>query len=294
MQHLDIDTLEAFIGVVETGSFTDAARRVGKSQAAVSSAIIRLERRLGQNLLNRTSRTVSLTPAGELLADAARRIISIEQEAIANLGGFGLQSRVRLGMPDDYIGLFGTIVMEHFSKRNNEFAVEVVCEFSHDLEQLVARGDIDLAIVSRSSGQETGELLRREPLIWCTSRHSNPELEDDLPLALFPENCRARPHILEALERVGRPYRVVWVSSHMQSVQSAVMMGFCVTALPHSALTFEHRRLGAEEGFPPLPNMELALISRTDLGIAGRKLAQFLLREFREPGLTQPGPKAGA
>lgn len=283
MQHLDMETLEAFLAIVDTGSFTEAGERVGKSQAAVSAAIARLERRLGVRLLHRTARTISLTGAGDLLCSRARRLIEMEQETLDALGRVGNGRRVRLGMPDDYLGLFGVPVMKKFSARHRDLAVEVVCEFSSDLEQLVARGDVDLAIVTRRDGAQEGDPIRREPLIWCASVDGRPELEPELPLALFPENCRARPHILAALEKAGRPWRVVWVSSHMQSVQSAVMMGFGVTALPQSALNFEHRVLTGADGLPPLPAMDLALIAQPELGPAGRKLAQFIRSEFVGP-----------
>lgn len=288
MQHLDMETLAAFLAIVDTGSFTEAGERVGKSQAAVSAAIARLERRLGVRLLNRTARTVSLTSAGDLLCSRARRLIELEQQTLDALGRVGNGRRVRLGMPDDYLGLFGVPVMKKFSARYRDLAVEVVCEFSSDLEHLVARGDVDLAIVTRRDGSHEGDLIRREPLIWCASVDGRPELEQELPLALFPESCRARPHILAALERAGRPWRVVWVSSHMQSVQSAVMMGFGITALPQSALNFEHRVLTDEDGLPPLPAMDLALIAQPELGPAGRKLAQFIRSEFVTPDAASP------
>ncbi|WP_189556816.1 LysR family transcriptional regulator [Mesorhizobium sp. M4B.F.Ca.ET.089.01.1.1] len=282
MQHFDLDALATFVEIVATGSFTEAGQRVGKTQAAVSASISRLEKRLGQRLLNRTARTVSLTPLGKVLYERSRTLLALEQETIEALGGLGTRKHVRLGMPDDYIGLFGVSVMEHFSTRHRDIAVEVVCEFSHDLEPLVARGDIDLAIVTRGQGGKQGELLKREKLIWCASVHARPEQETELPLALFPENCRARPHILKALDDCGRAWKIVWASSHMQSVQSAVMMGFGVTALPQSALTFEHRALGEVEGLPPLPDLELALIAAPDISLAGRKLAAFLRSEFHQ------------
>lgn len=280
MRHIDTDTLATFVAIVETGSFTQAGKRVGRSQAAVSTAISKLEKRLGIRLLNRTGRTVTLTPDGHTLCNFARRMLALEAEMFEALVGLEGAGHVRLGMPDDYLGLFGVSVMEHFSARHPSISVEVVCEFSDDLERLVEAGRIDLAIVTRREDDTTGEVLRREPLIWVGPVNGHPERADELPLALFPENCRARPHILHALGNAGRAWRIVWVSSHMQSIQSAIMMGFGVTALPASALSFEHRRLGPEQGFPPLPELELALKLSPGIDLAGRKMARFLRTEF--------------
>lgn len=280
MRHIDTDTLATFVAIVETGSFTQAGQRVGRSQAAVSTTISKLEKRLSIRLLNRTGRTVTLTPDGHTLCNYARRLLALESEMFETLIGAEGSGHVRLGMPDDYLGLFGVSVMEHFAARHPSISVEVVCEFSDDLEKLVEAGRIDLAIVTRRDGDYSGDVLRREALTWVGPVNAHPERAEELPLALFPDNCRARPHILKALSAAGRAYRITWVSSHMQSIQSAVMMGFGLTALPASALSFDHRKLGPAEGFPPLPELELALKLAPGIDLAGRKMARFLRTEF--------------
>src|SRR5690606_6626846 len=189
-------------------------------------------------------------------------------------------SHVRVGMPDDYIGLFGAAAMREFAMRNGRISIEVACEFSHEHEGLVARGDLDVAIVTRQENDKQGELIKRDRQIWCAAVNAFPERDRELPLALVPEHCRARPRILQALDEAGRPWRVVWVSSHMQSVQSAVMSGFAVTALPQSALTFEHRRLTAADGLPDLPDLELAVISSPGISLAGRRMVSFFKSMF--------------
>ena len=58
---LDLDQLQSFCAIADCGSFTEAARRVHKTQSAVSMQIKRLEGRLGHPLLTRDGRSVSLT-----------------------------------------------------------------------------------------------------------------------------------------------------------------------------------------------------------------------------------------
>ena len=62
---LDLDQLQSFCAIADCGSFTEAARRVHKTQSAVSMQIKRLEERLGHALLLRDGRGVSLTQQGE-------------------------------------------------------------------------------------------------------------------------------------------------------------------------------------------------------------------------------------
>ncbi|HKS61969.1 MAG TPA: LysR family transcriptional regulator [Xanthobacteraceae bacterium] len=80
-----IEDIEVFAEVAGQGSFTAAARRLNRSPAAVTRAVADLEARLGVRLLNRTTRAVSLTDAGERFLGGARRVLAdlteIEQAA---------------------------------------------------------------------------------------------------------------------------------------------------------------------------------------------------------------------
>ena len=77
---LDLDQLQSFCAIADCGSFTEAARRVNKTQSAVSMQIKRLEERLGHTLLSRDGRGVALTQHGEALYSRARKMLKINAE----------------------------------------------------------------------------------------------------------------------------------------------------------------------------------------------------------------------
>ncbi|WP_425406345.1 LysR family transcriptional regulator [Hwanghaeella sp.] len=77
----DINAFLVFARVVEEGSFTAAAERLGESKSAVSKQIGRLEDSLGTRLLNRTTRRMSLTEAGAIFYDRVRRVVEEVEEA---------------------------------------------------------------------------------------------------------------------------------------------------------------------------------------------------------------------
>lgn len=84
MRRDNVDDLRAFIAVAREGSFTKAAAQLGVSQSALSYTIRTLEARLGLRLLTRTTRSVSLTEAGErLLGSISPRFDEIEREVAA-------------------------------------------------------------------------------------------------------------------------------------------------------------------------------------------------------------------
>jgi DNA-binding transcriptional LysR family regulator len=78
---LDLNLLAAFARVVESGSFAEAARRLGSSRSAVSKAVAKLEIALGARLLNRTTRHLSLTEIGAAVAEHGSRILEEAAEA---------------------------------------------------------------------------------------------------------------------------------------------------------------------------------------------------------------------
>ncbi|MHA7241241.1 LysR family transcriptional regulator [Arthrobacter sp. TMS1-12-1] len=92
---VELRHLRSLVSVIDTGTFTDAGIELGISQTAVSRNIAALESALGVRLLHRTTRSVSLTPAGERVLRHARRAIAVvadlRQEALAGV------STIRVG-----------------------------------------------------------------------------------------------------------------------------------------------------------------------------------------------------
>ena len=76
MRNLDITTLRSFVAVAESGGVTRAAGFLNLTQSAVSMQLKRLEEMLGQRLLDRSGRGVSLTPTGAQLLGSARRMVA--------------------------------------------------------------------------------------------------------------------------------------------------------------------------------------------------------------------------
>lgn len=79
---MDLLHLEHFLAVVEEGTFTRAAERMNRTQPAISQSIRRLEEEVGAPLFARDVHEVTLTEAGRVLADYARRLLGMRDEAI--------------------------------------------------------------------------------------------------------------------------------------------------------------------------------------------------------------------
>ncbi|MBT0959192.1 LysR family transcriptional regulator [Alphaproteobacteria bacterium KMM 3653] len=96
--------IEVFLAAAEEGSVSAAARRLGASPSSVSQQITGLEAALGTDLLNRATRPVTLTPAGETFRIRAQSILDEAAQARAELAGQDLShlTRFRLGMIEDF------------------------------------------------------------------------------------------------------------------------------------------------------------------------------------------------
>ena len=262
MPHLlDIDQLKTFVAIADTGSFTRAADVVHKTQSAVSMQMKRLEERLGRPVFERDGRLSKLSEDGEKLLDYARRIVRLNLECLATFGDVDLTGRVRLGVPDDYADRYLPEILARFSRSNPRVEVTVVCEPTPMLSERVHAGDLDLAIITHVEAKgHVSEIVRVEQLLWITSTRHCVHEETPLPLALGRPTCNWRQSATEAMERIDRPFRVLYSSWNSNAVGAAVLAGLAVSVLPESAVRQGMRVLGSSDGFPPLPSCNIGLM----------------------------------
>jgi DNA-binding transcriptional LysR family regulator len=177
--------MSAFAYVSELKSFTAAARVLGVPKVAVSRAIVSLERRLGTRLLVRTTRRVSLTPAGELLRPHCQRLLAEVEAVRARFGPVGTDARqLRLLVDPGYGRLLVTPLVPRFmeSYPDVQLTVNVV-----DSPPASPGAEWDLLICNGTPAQSelTQTLLGSPPLLLCAtpaylSQHGRPRKPADL------------------------------------------------------------------------------------------------------------------
>jgi len=279
MREMDLGLLRTFISVVDAGGFTRAGERVHKTQSTVSQQIRRLEEQVGLSLLDRNSRTVLLTDDGERLLGYARRLLALNDEAHAVLSGRPAAEVVRLGVPEDYAVERLPRLLAGFARQNRRVRLDVRCDLSVRLRADVEAGDLDLALVKQEPGRPGARTAWREPLCWVGPADEALHREDPLPLVLFPQGCVYRNRAVHELDRAGRAWRVAYSSPNHAGVRAAVSGGLGISVLPHSALPSGARFLGVEDGLPPLPETELALLVRDGVRGEGADLVTRLLTD---------------
>jgi len=257
---LDLDQLQTFVAIADTGSFTRAADEVHRTQSAVSMQMRRLEERVGKALFAKDGRSNRLTEEGERLLSYARRMMRLNRETLAAFDDTSLEGQIRIGTPDDYADRFLPEIMGRFARSNPRVEMSVVCEPTANLAELIRRGQLDIALVTQCDDVRPVEIVRREPLLWVTSASHAVHEEAVLPLAVGRPNCAWRKAATEQLVAHSREYRILFTSWSAQVVIAAVLGGLAVSILPECALRPGMRVLGEAEGFAPLADVQIGIL----------------------------------
>lgn len=257
---LDLDQLQSFCAIADCGSFTEAARRVNKTQSAVSMQIKRLEERLGQPLLTRDGRSVSLTHHGEALYARARRMLRTNAEILDHFSDGDLAGSIRFGVPDDYAVRLLPVILSSFQRTHPKIAVDVACMASEELLAGMKTGRYDLIVFTQGTDQNYGELFRTEKMFWVASHGGRALASEPLAIACGPACCIWRKDAMEALNRNGTDYRIAYTSSNATAISSAVLSDLAVGFLPESAMQPGMRVVSEDVGLPRLADAEIALM----------------------------------
>jgi DNA-binding transcriptional LysR family regulator len=103
-------------------------------------------------------------------------------------------------------------------------------------------------------------------------------------LAVLPPGNIYREHAIDQLERIGRNWKITCVSASAVGLQAAAVAGMAVTVLGRSALTLGLREIGLNEGFPPLPTVDLLLYRAAGRNLAAIDALSNYLESYLGPG----------
>jgi DNA-binding transcriptional LysR family regulator len=246
---LDIRMLRSLISVADTGSVTETARRLGRSQPAISLQIQRLEDITGKALFHHEGRRMQLTPDGDMVLAYAKSILRLHDELLSRLSSPEVQGHVVLGTPDLYAAYMLPSILAVFKETFPRIQVELRCALSTPTVDRVTR-------MNNFTG---GLVVHQEQLVWIVGEHSQAHFEDPVRLALLPPGNIYREHAIEHIERAGHKWQIACVSESVGGLQAAVFAGMAVTVLCRCALVPGMRELAPSEGFPTLPKVDLLL-----------------------------------
>lgn len=305
---MELRQLRTFVAVAELRHFARAASLCNLSQPAVSHQIALLEQELGARLLNRAARRVSLTVAGEVFLEEARRILGAVDRAHERMEEVarGAVGRIRLGAtPTPGLYVLPPLLAKY---RGEHQAYDLRFEIGpiHEIAERVARNDLDLAIVAGA--------LPSSELKACSVS------QDDLVIIALPNAPLARARTLKPgqldaetwlLREEGSDTRrqtIAWWHRHRvaptrtmtfdnpDAVKRAVMGGLGIAMV--SRLTVADDLAGRRVAVVPvkatLPTRDILVVDHRQKhhGAACRAMLELLERTFQMRSTAVRTPKA--
>jgi DNA-binding transcriptional LysR family regulator len=276
---LDTITLQSFIAVAETGSFTKAAERVGRTQSAISQQIAKLEYLLGQTLLIR-GKSFSLTSEGEIFLGYAKQIFTLHCEAIDRFKEPDLEGEVRFGIPEDFASVFLSDVLADFTRIHPRIMLNIECDLTLNLYDRFKQKEFDLVLVKMNRPEDfpNGQEVWSEPLEWAgNSNLINNNIP--IPLVLSPQPCVYRARAIKALEEKGLKWRLAFSSTSYAGTIAAVKAGMGITVLPHTMIPNELEVISPRH-LAKLSSTHVSLLKHSNDNPAINSFQKFVLEKF--------------
>ena len=268
--YLNTDLLRSFVAIADCGSLTLAAGRLFRTQSAVSVQLGKLEADLGVLLFDRTSKGMVLSDAGVKLLPKARSILKDIKQA-AMLFDTELTGSIRVGVPDDFNDTLLEQILTEFGVAHPGVDVEAISGCTSGYGAKVKSGDIDIAVCSGPE-LDGGETLGTEKTVWAAKKGTSFAQDRPVPLAILDRSCVWRDLPIEALNAIGRDYKISFCSSDFGALCAAIRAGFAIGILPISSVDENMTVLSKADGFPSLPASRRAILvgrhTRDDLAKA--------------------------
>ena len=142
--------LHQFLAVCATRNFTAAAEVLGISQPALTQAVNKLERQLGIDLLDRSTRPVTITPYGQVVMEFARSMERSTTDFAEKIDAMkrGVGGRLRLGCGPDWIHEILPVAVCRIEDRSPDLRIEISVALNDDLRRRLDSGEIELFFAS--------------------------------------------------------------------------------------------------------------------------------------------------
>ena len=295
--NMEIRHLRTFLAVAELGSINKASEKLFTAQPALSRQIRLLEDALDVKLFERHGRGMAITPAGEILAQRATRILrELEQAKIDVAEEAGIVSgHVTLGVPPTVGLVLATSLAERYCQAYPRVTLQIIEEMTGFLLERLQAGQLDLAVLynPKSPGILRLEPLHTEELYLVGSPESGLSLDVPVPmeklaeldLVLPSEGHALRELVAEKSAKQGISLHVRVDADSFRIQKELVERAIGYTVLPFAAVHKEvgENRLCAAPISNPGIRRRLVLATRSDRAVsqASAKLRKMLKQEMK-------------
>jgi len=303
-----LSSIECFVRTTEAGSFSEAARRLGLTAAAVGKNVARLESNLGVRLFQRSTRSLKLTEAGELFLNEVSGSLATIQNAVANLADANGQPtgtlKVSLGnafgrehivpLLGDFLAQYPAIVPDwHFDNR----AVDLIAE---GFDAAIGGGfDLPPGLVARELARAHVVLTASKNYLDGKPAIEHPDqLRDHAGIYIrSPQTGRIRPFALINSKNTRNNEQIpinmsvrITMSDPAASLEAAEQgLGIAVTSLPNALPYLKSNRLVRvlPDWYADAGTLSLYFSAQKLLPAKTRAFVDFIVAHFRKQKLAQ-------
>lgn len=273
---MDFDQLLTFLEIAKQGSFSRAGQKLFRSQPAVSAQIRQLEQEYGEKLLDRVGKSVRLTPAGEVLLEYARNLVTLREESRRAVADHGDIPRgvLALGANEATCVYVLPDVFAEYSRLYPAVQISIYRNFSRKVLERVEDGTLDVGIVTlpvKSPILKVHSVFRDRIMLMVNaksplaSRKSVTIDEIAKERLIFPRTGSTR----QTLDKLFRPYKPhLKIAMELPSV--VMIKRFVVEGLGVSLISSAFASEDADAGLVKLIEIEGVHIGR-ELGVVYRK-----------------------
>ncbi len=297
--NLSTRDLRAFLALSHTCNFGQTAAQLNLTQSALSALIARLEAQVGARLFERTTRSVSLTVAGEAFTQYATDILQQTQRAIHTVRDITALRHGRVSvaaLPSLTAGLVPEL-FARFHAAHPGVRLAVTETLSSGAFELVREGRVDFALTAanpRHEGLAYEPLTQDHFILLCAPGY--PLATDNTAIALtetlawphvsMPPAASVRQYVDRALAEQGLTFSPAFEVHHIATIGALVAQGLGVSALPETAADLiAHRCLHLRPLAAPGIQRPLGLVRRKHPGLspAAETMRQMILQHYAVP-----------
>jgi len=250
---VDVFALQTFLTVAREGSFSRAAKRLGRTQPAISQALRKLEDEIGEPLLDRSSRDGTLTDAGRVLLDYAEQLLNLRDEARQALVELRQKHRGKLAIAaNEFTCLYLMNVLHRFRELHPMVKVTVQRSLASRIPAELLRHTVELGMLSfrPSDPQLRSVVVYRDELAFVV--HPQHPLAGEREVRVrqlgaesfvahhVPSPYRAK--VLDAFDRARTPLNMDVELPTIEAIKKFVILGNGVALVPGICVEAEVRR----------------------------------------------------
>lgn len=261
--NLDTLTLEIFIAIADTKSFSAASEIVGRTQPAISLQIKKLENQFGCKFFERNGNKIYLTQNGEIFLSYATNIIKSQLELNSILLKNKKSSVLKIGIAEDIATIYLADILKSFHAFYPNIELEITCDLSLNIFKGFNANLYDTAIIKNDQesmiNNDSQIEVWKEPLLWVANK--NYILNNIIPLITSPEPCIYRARSINVLNQNNIKWKIQYTTHSLSGKIAALDAGFGIAVLPSKIIEKYDflKDIGTKFNLPNLDDFKISI-----------------------------------